>query len=128
MNTTDVENFPGFRDGIMGPELMDEMRDQAERFGAELVPDDIVEVDLTGDVKNVKTATETYTARSVIFATGSAYRKLGLPREEEHSGRGVSGCAICDGCSSATRSIGSSAAATRQSKRLRSPPRFAPRS
>lgn len=97
MNTTEVENFPGFRDGIMGPALMDEMRAQAERFGAELVADDIVEVDLTGDVKVVKTATDTYTARSVILATGSGYRKLGLPDEERLSGRGVSWCATCDG-------------------------------
>ena len=97
MNTTEVENFPGFRDGIMGPALMDEMRAQAERFGAELVADDVVEVDLTGEVKVVRTATETYTARSVILATGSGYRKLGLPREEELSGRGVSWCATCDG-------------------------------
>ena len=97
MNTTEVENFPGFRDGIMGPALMDEMRAQAERFGAELVSDDVIEVDLTGDVKVVKTATDTYTARSVILSTGSGYRKLGLPREEELSGRGVSWCATCDG-------------------------------
>ncbi|HEY3016768.1 MAG TPA: thioredoxin-disulfide reductase [Nocardioides sp.] len=97
MNTTEVENFPGFRDGIMGPALMDEMRAQAERFGAELVADDVVEVDLTGDIKVVKTATDTYTARTVVLATGSGYRKLGLPREEELSGRGVSWCATCDG-------------------------------
>jgi thioredoxin reductase (NADPH) len=97
MTTTEVENFPGFRDGIMGPALMDEMRAQAERFGAELVSDDVVEVDLTGDVKVVKTATDTYTARSVVLATGSGYRKLGLPREDELSGRGVSWCATCDG-------------------------------
>jgi thioredoxin reductase (NADPH) len=97
MNTTEVENFPGFRDGIMGPALMDEMRAQAERFGAELVADDVIEVDLTGDLKVVRTATDTYTARSVILATGSGYRKLGLPREEELSGRGVSWCATCDG-------------------------------
>jgi len=97
MNTTEVENFPGFRDGIMGPALMDEMRAQAERFGAELVADDIVEADLSGEVKTVKTATDTYQARSVILATGSAYKKLGLPREEELSGRGVSWCATCDG-------------------------------
>jgi thioredoxin reductase (NADPH) len=97
MTTTEVENFPGFRDGIMGPALMDEMRAQAERFGAELVADDALELDLTGDLKIVKTATETYTARSVILATGSGYRKLGLPREEELSGRGVSWCATCDG-------------------------------
>ncbi len=97
MNTTEVENYPGFRDGIMGPALMDEMRGQAERFGAELVPDDVVEVDLTGELKVVKTATDTYTARAVILAMGSGYRKLGLPREEELSGRGVSWCATCDG-------------------------------
>ena len=97
MNTTEVENFPGFRDGIMGPALMDDMRAQAERFGAELVADDIVEVDLAGEVKTVRTATDTYTARSVILATGSGYRKLGLPNEEELSGRGVSWCATCDG-------------------------------
>src|SRR3954470_16552571 len=97
MNTTEVENFPGFRDGIMGPALMDEMRAQAERFGAELIPDDVIEVDLTGDLKTVKTHTDTYTARAVILAMGSGYRKLGLPREEELSGRGVSWCATCDG-------------------------------
>jgi len=97
MNTTEVENFPGFRDGIMGPALMDEMRAQAERFGAELVTDDVVEVDLTSDVKIVRTATDTYSARSVILATGSGYRKLGLPHEDELSGRGVSWCATCDG-------------------------------
>ena len=97
MNTTEVENFPGFRDGIMGPALMDEMRAQAERFGAELIPDDVVEVDLTGDIKIVRTADGEFRARSVILATGSGYRKLGLPREEELSGRGVSWCATCDG-------------------------------
>jgi thioredoxin reductase (NADPH) len=97
MTTTEVENFPGFRDGIMGPALMDEMRAQAERFGAELVPDDVVEVDLTGDIKIVRTAEGEFRARSVILATGSGYRKLGLPREEELSGRGVSWCATCDG-------------------------------
>jgi thioredoxin reductase (NADPH) len=97
MTTTEVENFPGFRDGIMGPALMDEMRAQAERFGAELVTDDVVSMDLTGDIKTVSTVTDTYAARAVILATGSAYRKLGLPREEELSGRGVSWCATCDG-------------------------------
>ncbi|MCM0620970.1 thioredoxin-disulfide reductase [Nocardioides bruguierae] len=97
MNTTEVENFPGFRDGIMGPALMDEMRAQAERFGAELVADDVVEVDLTGDVKVVKTATDTHLAHSVILATGSGYRKLGLEKENTLSGRGVSWCATCDG-------------------------------
>ncbi len=97
MNTTEVENFPGFRDGIMGPALMDEMRAQAERFGAELITDDVIEVDLTGNIKTVRTATDTYSARAVILATGSGYRKLGLPREDELSGRGVSWCATCDG-------------------------------
>jgi len=97
MNTTEVENFPGFRDGIMGPALMDEMRAQAERFGAEMIPDDVLEVDLTGDVKIVKTATDTHTARAVILATGSGYRKLELPNEDKLSGRGVSWCATCDG-------------------------------
>jgi len=97
MNTTEVENFPGFRDGIMGPALMDEMRAQSERFGADLVADDVVEVDLTGDLKVVKTATDTFTARAVVLAMGSGYRKLGLPGEEQLSGRGVSWCATCDG-------------------------------
>ena len=97
MNTTEVENFPGFRDGIMGPALMDEMRGQAERFGAELVSDDVVEVELTGDVKTVRTATDTHRAHAVILATGSGYRELGLPNEKALSGRGVSWCATCDG-------------------------------
>jgi thioredoxin reductase (NADPH) len=97
MNTTEVENFPGFRDGIMGPALMDEMCAQAERFGAELIPDDVVEVDLTGDIKVVKTATDTYYAKAVILAMGSGYKKLGLPGEDALSGRGVSWCATCDG-------------------------------
>jgi thioredoxin reductase (NADPH) len=98
MNTTEVENFPGFRDGIMGPELMDNMRAQAERFGAELISDDIVEVDLTGAVKGVTDgAGNKYLAHSVILATGSGYRKLGLPDEDRLSGHGVSWCATCDG-------------------------------
>ncbi|MFG2138730.1 thioredoxin-disulfide reductase [Streptomyces sp. NPDC048650] len=98
MNTTDVENFPGFRDGIMGPDLMDNMRAQAERFGAELVPDDIVAVDLTEEIKTVTdTAGTVHRARTVIVTTGSQHRKLGLPREDELSGRGVSWCATCDG-------------------------------
>ncbi|MEW1911219.1 thioredoxin-disulfide reductase [Kitasatospora sp. NPDC085895] len=98
MNTTEVENFPGHRDGIMGPELMDNMRAQAEKFGAELVPDDIVAVDLTGDVKTVTDSEGTvHRARAVIVATGSQHRKLGLPREDVLSGRGVSWCATCDG-------------------------------
>jgi thioredoxin reductase (NADPH) len=97
MTTTEVENFPGFRDGITGPALMDEMRAQAERFGAELVADDVVGMDLSEDVKVVRTATDTFTARSVILAMGSGYRKLGLPNEDVLSGRGVSWCATCDG-------------------------------
>ena len=97
MNTTEVENFPGFREGIMGPALMDEMRAQAERFGSELIADDVLEVDLAGTVKTLRTATDTYSARAVILATGSGYRKLGLPHEDELSGRGVSWCATCDG-------------------------------
>ncbi|KDN84161.1 thioredoxin reductase [Kitasatospora cheerisanensis KCTC 2395] len=98
MNTTEVENFPGFRDGIMGPELMDNMRAQAERFGAELVPDDIVAVDLTGDIKTVTDSEGTvHRARAVIVTTGSQHRKLGLPNEDKLSGRGVSWCATCDG-------------------------------
>ncbi len=98
MNTTDVENFPGFRDGIMGPDLMDNMRAQAERFGAELIPDDIVEVDLTGDIKTVTDSAGTvHRAKAVIVTTGSQHRKLGLPNEDALSGRGVSWCATCDG-------------------------------
>ena len=97
MNTTEVENFPGFRDGIMGPALMDEMRAQAERFGAEMVADDVIEMDLTGETKTVRTAEGTFTARAVILAMGSGYRKLGLPDEDRLSGHGVSWCATCDG-------------------------------
>ncbi|MFI5528897.1 thioredoxin-disulfide reductase [Kitasatospora sp. NPDC051853] len=98
MNTTEVENFPGFRDGIMGPELMDNMRAQAERFGAELVPDDIVAVDLTGEIKTVTDSEGTvHRARAVIVTTGSQHRKLNLPNEDKLSGRGVSWCATCDG-------------------------------
>jgi thioredoxin reductase (NADPH) len=98
MNTTEVENYPGFRDGIMGPELMESMRAQAERFGAELITDDVTEARLEGDIKEVVTGSgETYRARSVILAMGSAYRELGLPDEKRLSGRGVSWCATCDG-------------------------------
>ncbi|GGN38629.1 thioredoxin reductase [Streptomyces kronopolitis] len=98
MNTTDVENFPGFRDGIMGPDLMDNMRAQAERFGAELVPDDVTAVDLSDEIKTVTDSAGTvHRARTVIVTTGSQHRKLGLPREDELSGRGVSWCATCDG-------------------------------
>jgi thioredoxin reductase (NADPH) len=98
MNTTEVENFPGFVDGIMGPDLMEQMRKQAERFGAEVVYDDVVSADLTGPVKTLVTGNGvTYEARSVILATGSAYRELGLPEEKRLSGHGVSWCATCDG-------------------------------
>jgi thioredoxin reductase (NADPH) len=98
MNTTDVENYPGFRDGIMGPDLMDAMRAQAERFGAELVTDDVTEARLEGEIKEVVTGNgQTYRARAVILAMGSAYRELGLPDEKRLSGHGVSWCATCDG-------------------------------
>ncbi len=98
MNTTEVENYPGFPEGVMGPDLMGHMRTQAERFGAEMITDDAVKLDLTGDVK-VVTDTEgnTYRAHAVILATGSGYRRLGLPEEDTYSGRGVSWCATCDG-------------------------------
>ena len=97
MTTTEVENYPGFPDGIVGPELMEQIRSQAERFGAELVTDDVVAVDLTGETKVVRTHDREFAARSVILATGSAYRKIGVPGEERLSGRGVSWCATCDG-------------------------------
>ncbi|MFG3497357.1 thioredoxin-disulfide reductase [Streptomyces sp. NPDC047928] len=96
--TTEVENFPGFPQGVDGPVLMEDMRAQAERFGAEIIEDDIVSVDLTGDIKEVTdTAGTVHRAKAAIVATGSGYRKLGLPGEEELSGRGVSWCATCDG-------------------------------
>lgn len=98
MNTTEVENFPGFPEGIMGPDLMMNMRAQAERFGAELIADDVTEVDFSGDVKVVKDSDGTqYRARAVVLAMGSGYRRLGLPDEDRLSGRGVSWCATCDG-------------------------------
>ena len=98
MTTTEVENFPGFVDGVQGPELMESMRAQAERFGAEIVYDDAVRLELDGDVKTIETgAGMTYRARAVILTMGSAYRKLGLPEEERLSGHGVSWCATCDG-------------------------------
>ncbi len=98
MNTTEVENYPGFPEGVMGPELMDNLRQQAERFGAELVSEDIMSMDLTGELKTVTDGYgNTVTARAVILATGSSYRKLGLPDEERLSGHGVSWCATCDG-------------------------------
>lgn len=96
--TTEVENFPGFPDGIDGPDLMVNMRAQAEKFGAEMIDDDIVSVNLTGDIKEVTDSEGTvHRAKTVIIATGSGYRKLGLPMEDELSGRGVSWCATCDG-------------------------------
>ena len=98
MNTTEVENFPGFIEGIMGPDLMLNMRAQAERFGTEIITDDVVEADLVGSVKTVTTGEgATYRARAVILAMGSAYRELGLPDEKRLSGHGVSWCATCDG-------------------------------
>ncbi len=97
MNTTDVENFPGFPDGVLGPDLMDALRKQAERFGAELVADDVTEVDLRATPKVVKAGQDIYLARAVIIATGSSYRELGVPGEKELSGHGVSWCATCDG-------------------------------
>ena len=98
MNTTEVENFPGFPEGVMGPDLMTKMQEQAERFGTEVVMDDVVSVELSGDVKRVTLGNgETHEAQTVIVATGSAYRKLGLESEEQYSGFGVSWCATCDG-------------------------------
>jgi thioredoxin reductase (NADPH) len=97
MNTTEVENYPGFPDGVTGPELMDMMRKQAERFGAEIISDDATAVDLTGHTKTVTVGAETYQTRTVILAMGSAYRELGLPNEKRLAGHGVSWCATCDG-------------------------------
>ena len=98
MKTTEVENYPGFPEGLMGPDLMANFQAQAERFGTEIMFDDVVEVDLTGDVKIVKTGGgQTLEAKTVIISTGAAYRELGLPREKELSGHGVSWCATCDG-------------------------------
>ncbi|WP_433875459.1 thioredoxin-disulfide reductase [Sinomonas atrocyanea] len=98
MNTTEVENFPGFPEGVMGPELMDKLEQQAAKFGAQIEFEDVESVDLEGEVKSVTLASgETYRAHSVIIATGSAYRELGLPNEKRLSGHGVSWCATCDG-------------------------------
>lgn len=98
MNTTEVENFPGFPDGIMGPNLMENMKAQAKKFGANLITDDVTKVDLTGDVKVVWDGSgKEYRSHAVILATGSGYRELGIAREKELSGHGVSWCATCDG-------------------------------
>ena len=98
MNTTEVENFPGFPDGVQGPELMENLQKQAEKFGAEVLWDDATSLDLTGLIKTVVVGGgETFTAKAVILSTGSAYRELGLPDEKRLSGRGVSWCATCDG-------------------------------
>jgi thioredoxin reductase (NADPH) len=97
MQTTEVENYPGFPEGIMGPDLMDSWRKQAERFGAELVSDDVTRVDLAGDIKKVWVGDDEYQAKAVILATGSAFRPLNVPGENELMGRGVSACATCDG-------------------------------
>jgi len=97
MTTTEVENFPGFPDGVLGPELMDNMRKQAERFGAEFLTDDVTSVELGGDVKVVRVGSTEYRAKAVILSTGSAWRPLGVPGEQELLGHGVSSCATCDG-------------------------------
>lgn len=97
MKTTDVENYPGFPDGILGPDLMDAIRKQAERFGAELIPDDVIEVDLAATPKIVKTLSAVYRSHAIIIATGSSYRELGVPGEKRLAGHGVSWCATCDG-------------------------------
>ena len=97
MNTTEVENFPGFPEGVLGPELMDNMRQQAEKFGADIRYEDAYTLELEGDIKEITLEDETLLARSVILATGSEYRHMNVPGEEEFSGRGVSFCATCDG-------------------------------
>lgn len=98
MNTTDVENFPGFPEGVMGPDLMDSLRKQAERFGTKLITDDIVSMELAGDIKVLTDGSgNTLKAKAVILATGSAYKEIGLTNEKRLSGRGVSWCATCDG-------------------------------
>ena len=97
MNTTEVENFPGFPEGVLGPDLMDNMRQQAEKFGADVRYEDAYTLELEGDIKKITLEDETLLARSVILATGSEYRHMNVPGEEEFSGRGVSFCATCDG-------------------------------
>lgn len=106
MNTTDVENFPGFPEGVQGPDLMDQFREQAERFGTEILLDDVTEVDLAGEIKTVSTGGgQTFRALTVILSTGSAYRRLGLADEDRLSGHGVSWCATCDGFFFRTKTI-----------------------
>ncbi len=97
MKTTDVENFPGFPDGVLGPDLMDAIRKQAERFGAELIADDVTGIDLDASPKVIRVGSAAYLARTVIIASGSGYRELGVPGEKRLSGHGVSWCATCDG-------------------------------
>ena len=97
MNTTEVENYPGFVEGIMGPELMTQMQEQAERFGADIRYEDVTALELEGDVKRITTSDDVYEARTVIISTGSEYRQLGIDGEERLSGHGVSYCATCDG-------------------------------
>ena len=97
MTTTEVENFPGWPEGVLGPDLMERLQTQAERFGAQVEYEDAVELELDGEVKTITTESGVYRARVVILALGSAYRKLGLDREAEFSGKGVSYCATCDG-------------------------------
>ena len=97
MNTTEVENFPGVPEGVMGPDLMEKMQEQAEKFGATVEYEDAVELDLEGDIKTVRTESATYRAKAIILALGSEYKKIGLEKEKEYSGKGVSYCATCDG-------------------------------
>lgn len=117
MTTTDVENYPGFRDGITGPDLMEQFRAQAERFGTQLQSQEVTSVDLSGDLKQVMVDDTAYLARSVILAMGAQPRYLHVPGEQELLGRGVSSCATCDGFSSMTRTLPSSVVATRRWKR-----------